>query len=114
MGGTSANRLTAPSTANSINGDTLGATGGHETHEMTEAEMPAHDHGGTTGSTNLYTDNIFDAGFFPNGLVGTTDFSEAGTSSHAHSIASDGGGGAHNNVQPTIILNYIIRATTLS
>lgn len=39
MGGTSANRLTSP-----INGDNLGANGGSESHTLTTAQMPSHNH----------------------------------------------------------------------
>lgn len=42
MGGSSANRLTGQ--AGGLNGDTLGATGGVETHTLTEAQLAAHDH----------------------------------------------------------------------
>jgi microcystin-dependent protein len=38
MGGTSANRLTNQS--GGLNGDTLGAMGGSETHTLTEAQLP--------------------------------------------------------------------------
>lgn len=93
MGGTSANRLTNQS--GGLDGDVLGATGGAETHTLTIAQMPAHTHTVAntviTGATgNLSTVNTTRA-------FGTT------TSS------SQGGGTSHNNVQPTIILNYIIK-----
>ena len=42
MGGSSANRLTNQS--GGLNGDTLGATGGSETHILTTAELAAHSH----------------------------------------------------------------------
>lgn len=88
MGGTSANRLT--NQTGGLDGDTLGATGGAETHTLTEAQMPAHTHSiGLSGS----------------GGGGTTN----GGTSTLGQTGSTGGGGAHNNVQPTIILNYIIK-----
>ena len=99
MGGTSANRLTAPSTTGSINGDTLGATGGEEAHTLTTAEIPAHNHT-VRGSTA--------AGGYAEGLAfgndSTPDFTAAGVVNN-----NTGGGGAHNIVQPTIICNYIIK-----
>jgi len=116
MGGTSANRLTAPaSTLNGINGDTLGATGGSETHTLTVAQLAAHDHGGTTGTNTAYRRTSKDIS-----TVGASDpivFSagyDAADAGHNHTISSQGSGDAHNIVQPTIILNYIIRATTIS
>jgi microcystin-dependent protein len=91
MGGTSANRLTGLS--GGVDGDVLGAAGGAETHVLTIAEMPAHTH---TVPIVITTNNASDGGV-SRAQTGTT------TSS------STGGGGAHNNVQPTIILNYIIK-----
>ena len=101
MGGSSSNRLTSP-----INGDTLGATGGSESHTLTEAELPSHTHssGGTISITR--GSGSTETGVF--GLVeiissGSNTFSVSGTSGSA------GSGSAHNNVQPTLILNYIIK-----
>ena len=98
MGGSSANRLT--NQTGGLNGDTLGDTGGSETHTLTEAQLPAHSHGnvvtnvGATSSTNTGdgTNRIR--------LTGITQ---------SKSATSTGSGDAHNNVQPTIILNYIIK-----
>jgi microcystin-dependent protein len=91
MGGSSANRLTDQT--GGLNGDTLGATGGAETHTLTTAQMPSHTHS-TTGSSNG------GAGFY---LLDGADNGAPQTT------GSTGGDGAHNNVQPTIILNYVIK-----
>jgi microcystin-dependent protein len=93
MGGSSANRLTG--VTGSLNGDTLGATGGAETHTLTEAEMPAHTH--TTPTSN-------GAGNAGSGSGTSVASNSDGTTGIA------GSGDAHNNVQPTIILNAIIYA----
>lgn len=94
MGGSSANRLT--NQTGGLNGDTLGATGGTETHTLTTAEMPAHTHTFTYGVNDV------------NGGGGTNP-SYMELTGQTETTSSTGGGGAHNNVQPTIILNYIIK-----
>ena len=97
MGGASADRLTGAGGVGGIDGDVLGASGGTEAVSLTEAQMPAHDHDYNnppyTGSTN----NV--SGIDVTGsAVGST--SQTGTT---------GSGSAHVNMQPTLILNYIIK-----
>lgn len=95
MGGSSANRLTNQS--GGLNGDTLGATGGSETHTLTTSEIPAHTHG-----TQYRTHDTS-----PGAGGEESDLVRDGT--NTRNTTSTGGDGAHNNVQPTIILNYVIK-----
>jgi microcystin-dependent protein len=97
MGGASANRLTG--LTGGVDGDVLGGSGGAETHTLSTAEMPAHTH-------NLPVDAT--GGSYDGESLTATSGSEAGYDGSVDS-ATKGGGGAHNNVQPTIILNYIIK-----
>ena len=105
MGGSSANRLTG--LAGGVDGDVLGATGGDEKHILATSELPAHDHDVTVAFKNNSVNGI--QGNYPAG----TDISSPSPSqlgSNTVSIENTGGGGGHNNVQPTFILNYIIKA----
>jgi microcystin-dependent protein len=72
--------------------DAVADTGGAKEHTLTVAEMPSHTHAGSTQS----------------GLG-----AESGTARLSNDVGNltgpTGGGQAHNNVQPTIILNYIIK-----
>ena len=97
MGGSSANRLTG--LTGGVDGDVLGGSGGAETHTLSTAELPAHNH-------NLPVDGT--GGAYDGESLTATGGSEAGYDGSVDS-ANRGGGGAHNNVQPTIILNYIIK-----
>lgn len=94
MGGSSANNLT------DAQADQLGGTLGNETHTLTTTELPAHTHGGLT-------DIDPDGG---DGGQGEDPGLDYVTSNGDGTVSgSTGGGGPHNNVQPTIILNYIIK-----
>ncbi len=97
MGGVSANRLTGLS--GGVDGDVLGATGGAESHTLVTAELASHTHSvkyntvALGGSSTLVVSYITSSG------------SKTGTNA---AIAS-GSGSAHNNVQPTIVLNWLIK-----
>lgn len=91
MGGTSANRITL------FDGDVIGITGGSESHVLTEAELPAHTHDVTA------VPSITAAGAATGTDVAIPDAAAAITST------SVGSGDAHNNLQPTLVLPYIIK-----
>ena len=115
MGGTSANRLTNQS--GGLNGDTLGATGGSETHTLTTAELAVHSHSitdvqhthGITPTNGLVQGQAgsFDPTTGTHGAPANLSINNAFTGITGTNNA--GSGNAHNNVQPTIIVNYILR-----
>lgn len=109
MGGSAASRVTSGS---GITGTTLGAAGGAQTVTLTTSEMPAHSHTVTDpGHSHSYLRNTGDSGFV--GVDPVPTLSSAGVTGSATTgitIASAGGGAAHNNMPPAIILNKIIRA----
>ena len=157
MGGTATGWLT--NRPGGIDGNTLGALGGWETHILTTAQLSSHTHtqqgtfasgghsvdhshffSGQTNTDGAHAHNL--AGGWvgaknnSGGSAGTTDIGSAVNSitstdgvhahlfsgntggvsaNHSHNTtiygetAAAGSGSAHNNVQPTIILNKIIK-----
>lgn len=102
MGGTSANRLTNQS--GGLDGDILGNSGGLETHTLTTAQIPGHQHGiRAEYGTNA---NLFSG---PPGQYNQLTNNTGYGFQTAYTQADGGSGGSHNNVQPTFILNYIIK-----
>jgi microcystin-dependent protein len=91
MGGSAASRVTTAGSG--IDGATLGATGGAQSHTLTTSEIPAHTHriGYASGSGS---EVIISSG---NGTVDARD------------SAPTGGGTAHNNMPPGLVANYIIK-----
>ena len=89
MGGSSANRVT------NAQADSLGGNAGAETHTLTTAEMPSHTHAQDADTV------LGSAG--ASALSGGTGTQRGGTTGSA------GSGNAHNNMQPYLTLNYIIK-----
>lgn len=117
MGGTPANRLTTGGSG--ISGITLGAAGGVETYSLVTAELASHTHTGTTNiESNTHTHPIpqqagAQAGSGAGGGLGTGSFITSGgestTHTHTFTTNSTGSGDAHQNTQPTIVFNKIIK-----
>jgi microcystin-dependent protein len=111
MGGTAAGRLTSTVLTAS---NTLGATGGAQTVTLTSAEMPSHTHTqdahshGVQRSNSAATSVAADASalYRPQANTGAGYFDTQVTTA---TNQNTGGGGAHSNTQPTIVLSYIIK-----
>lgn len=127
IGGSAASRLTG--TTVSPNGNTLGAVGGAQTVTLVESQLPANISNsavsssssstsvtappGTTIVTNVNGNFIaYQSGGAsePSANLVSSLPAVTSTSTSTSVTINPSGGGAHTNVQPTILVNYIIFA----
>jgi microcystin-dependent protein len=130
MGGTAANRITVA--VSGVSGATLGAVFGAEGITLTTGQLPAHNHavtgapgfsdpqhqhgintwtsGSGAGSSGHVQDDT-QAGPINLGITTNTAFQPTGISTSVGSLgtANAGSGSAHQNTQPSIIVNKIMR-----
>lgn len=109
MGGVGANRITGSSGPANW-GDNLGGVSGAQTHTLTAAQMPVHDH---PMFTNTGPSNSGSAGA---GYIAQLSSASAYTLLHTtnntantNMIGNAGSGQEHQNMQPTMIMNKIIK-----
>lgn len=108
--------MVSPATTrlNTMSSSTLGASGGAQTHTLTEAQLAAHDHpvtdpGHTHSESKAQLTATASSGFtvdLTRPVSGTTGSATTGVT-----VGNAGGGEAHNNIQPTLICNKIIRVS---
>jgi microcystin-dependent protein len=115
MGGTLANRLSGG--APGVDGSTIGATGGGQTVTLTTTQIPSHSHANTLndpGHKHQYTAPLSPGLVRGSGndqavvSIDSGTLTSTATTGITITNASAGGGGSHNNVQPTMICNYLL------
>ena len=92
--------------------NTLGKTAGEKTHTLTVNEMASHTHDVAIAVNNTVPGG---ARYFFNS-AGTTSAPISDTAAWSNSLTAKatGGGQAHNNLQPSLTLNYIIKAKNIA
>lgn len=102
MGGSTASRLT--NGGSGITGTTLGVSGGTETHTLTEAQLASHGHSFTIGDQST-PGSVYATATAGAGAADTL----SGATTGSGNVATNGSGSAHQNTQPTLVLNKIIK-----
>lgn len=85
----------------------LGESAGEETHTLTAAELPAHTHP-VVASSNVPTQPGPVNNFWPNGGGAIPYASNSDTTMDPQAVAPLGGGQAHENRPPFLVVNFCI------
>lgn len=88
------------------NGHTLGEVGGQENHTLITQEMPAHTH--TISASNAAPNQGTPAGSMWANNSGAYSSASTDSSMNPASISNAGGNQPHTNIQPYLVLNFII------
>lgn len=111
--------LSVAGTGSGLTARVIGTTAGEETHLLTGGEIPAHFHPNTLNDPGHFHSTLIPqtlasfagGGFAANGgayaLSQNSDVK--GTGMSINNLNNTGGGGVHNNIQPTSYVNVMIK-----
>jgi len=118
--------MATPSAArlSNISSTVVGASGGSQSHALTTGELASHAHTATTDAAGIHQHFGAVGLSYGGSWIGGAGFEDgqgapdwqagimatAGEHTHTLTTATTGSGAAHNNIQPTMIMNKIIRA----
>jgi microcystin-dependent protein len=112
MGGTAATRITTAGSG--IDGTTLGGNGGAETVTLTASQLPSsipYTDPGHFHRTSIITGFSPGTGDFPaRGVTNSVTETYLSTTETTGITINPSGDGAHHNVQPTLVTNYLLFA----
>lgn len=118
MGAGDAGRIPSAYVDNSETGDDLGATFGNAETSLLIANMPAHNHGGSTGAAGTHSHVYIRGSAISVAAPGsssaeasnfTTNTNTAAVGDHVHTISSQGSGAAFSNLQPGMVTTIYIK-----
>lgn len=98
--------------------DALGNSSGAESVALTIAQLPSHTHTGTTSTNGLHNHRMAfaggsggEAGYAGGTIWNRWSATTEGNGDHNHTFTTDatGSGSAHNNLQPYLVLNYVVK-----
>jgi len=115
----------AGGTGSATIGNSVGNTGGEENHTLSTSEIPSHTHNATTASAGSHKHDFTVVTSVTGGgqmgynfavdskqtvgLINTTYESSAGSHTHVMTVDPTGGGNGHNTMQPSAVMNKIIK-----
>lgn len=106
MGGTDAGRLDWQNVLGTVGTSSITTDSGEQKHTLSTTEMPSHQHEQAAATAYDLSNTVTWGATITEG-GGTYKVNQKSPQS---STVATGGGGAHNNMQPTMLLNWIIKA----
>lgn len=96
-------------TGTGLTARTRGATVGTETETLSISQIPSHDHGGATGGFWSVNTGVLAQGYANTVYANAPYWGSQAAAIVAATISAQGGGGSHNNMQPSLASNIWIK-----